>query len=1096
MYNNIKFGFRWLIVIVTLLSALQWSQPVQADESASPVYDPANTWYVSTIGSDTNDCATPSTPCLTINKAIGYAADGAVIKITEGSFGNNVLVNKSVTLSGGWDTVFSTNSGGITIIEGKTVNVDDYDYTPTKTVVIDRLTIRNGDSLWEAALTNRENLTISNCEIYNQSNGGGIDSYGPLVVNNCYIHDNNGAGVKNSSSTTINASQISNNNNESTSKGGGVSATSTTGTKSLTITNSLIHGNKGRYGGGGIDISSGISLTVDNSAIYQNSASEGVGGGIRIDGYSNTVNINNTTISKNSASKGGGFYGGDINFNNTTFRNVTLSENSAGSGGGLYGNVILYNSIIAYNTAQNGANNCGPLSTVRAVENNIIYKMDCGELVPEGTVPDYVDVDPLLLPFISAVGYAPLPANSPAVDAGDPASCFGATDQRGTARNGVCDIGAYEYTIPETPSKIFSVGGGRQRVLPTETFNQPFIAILLDANGTPVEAGYEVTFSAPANGPSGFFTSSGLKSETVLTSSDGLAESSLLNANEEIGDYLIAASAPGVSNTSDFLVGNGFWMVSTEGSDANDCMTALTPCQSLNGVLSKPNLFSGDFIRLAAGEYLPVPPYYQTATVRGKVDISGGWDTTFTTQNGISSIPQTLLVAGSGNAHVDRITIKAIPYTAYTGGVVNSGTLFIENSVITGGETSGIMNSGILTVSKTTITKHTDGGLKNFEGGKAIVINSTISANSANQAGGISSSINSTLEIYNSTIADNTATDWGGGGIEGFGGVTIANSIIAGNHSPEPGPYAPAYSPDCRGRFTSLGYNIVGNMGVDGTGKSPSCAATFVESDQWGSYTNPISIDNILLPLTDAGNGMLMHPLTHSSIALNTGSPLSVGSSDPSACPNTDQRGVTRPQGIRCDIGAYEAEYGSFSDVLKIHWAWKYIEAIYSAGITGGCSTNPLMYCPGASVTRAQMAVFLGRGIHGSSFTPLGPTGTVFLDIPTNHWAAAWIEQFASDGITGGCGNGNFCPDYPVTRDQMAIFLLRAEHGKDYIPPAATGTLFGDVPDTFWAAAWIEQLAAEGITGGCGGGNYCPGTPVTRDQMAVFLQRTFSLPLP
>jgi hypothetical protein len=76
----------------------------------------------------------------------------------------------------------------------------------------------------------------------------------------------------------------------------------------------------------------------------------------------------------------------------------------------------------------------------------------------------------------------------------------------------------------------------------------------------------------------------------------------------------------------------------------------------------------------------------------------------------------------------------------------------------------------------------------------------------------------------------------------------------------------------------------------------------------------------------------------------------------------------------------------------------------------------------------------------------------------------------------------------------MAIFLLRAKHGSTYTPPPATGTVFGDVTTSTFAAAWIEQLSAEGITGGCGGGNYCPNTSVTRAQMAVFLVRTFNLP--
>ncbi len=186
----------------------------------------------------------------------------------------------------------------------------------------------------------------------------------------------------------------------------------------------------------------------------------------------------------------------------------------------------------------------------------------------------------------------------------------------------------------------------------------------------------------------------------------------------------------------------------------------------------------------------------------------------------------------------------------------------------------------------------------------------------------------------------------------------------------------------------------------------------------------------------------------------------------------------------------------TFVDVPLNHWAWKYIESIYNAGITGGCSASPMNYCPSVTVTRDQMAVFLLRGIHGSAYTPPTASGAVFGDVPANHWAAAWIEQLAAEGITGGCGNGNYCPSTPVTRDQMAVFLLRSEHGSSYTPPTATGAVFGDIPSNFWAAAWVEQLSAEGITGGCGGGNYCPSTPVSRDQMAVFLQRTFNLPLP
>jgi hypothetical protein len=77
----------------------------------------------------------------------------------------------------------------------------------------------------------------------------------------------------------------------------------------------------------------------------------------------------------------------------------------------------------------------------------------------------------------------------------------------------------------------------------------------------------------------------------------------------------------------------------------------------------------------------------------------------------------------------------------------------------------------------------------------------------------------------------------------------------------------------------------------------------------------------------------------------------------------------------------------------------------------------------------------------------------------------------------------------------MAVFLLRSKYGSSYNPPAVgDNTGFTDVSLTHWAAAWIKQLVAEGITAGCGAGIYCPEAPVTRAQMAVFLVRTFNLP--
>jgi hypothetical protein len=197
-----------------------------------------------------------------------------------------------------------------------------------------------------------------------------------------------------------------------------------------------------------------------------------------------------------------------------------------------------------------------------------------------------------------------------------------------------------------------------------------------------------------------------------------------------------------------------------------------------------------------------------------------------------------------------------------------------------------------------------------------------------------------------------------------------------------------------------------------------------------------------------------------------------------------------------------------FADVTPYHpWAVDddvrnyapFIHALYFSGFTSGCVANPLQYCPTASVTRAQMAVFLVRGIHGLDY-PLPPATGVFADVPTNHWAAPWIEQLWRDGITGGCYTNplRYCPDSPVTRAEMSVFMLRSIHGAAYAPPPATGLVFTDVPASYWAAAWIERLySVNQVSTSCPPPNpvtkYCPDSALTRDEMAIFLVRGFHL---
>ena len=185
------------------------------------------------------------------------------------------------------------------------------------------------------------------------------------------------------------------------------------------------------------------------------------------------------------------------------------------------------------------------------------------------------------------------------------------------------------------------------------------------------------------------------------------------------------------------------------------------------------------------------------------------------------------------------------------------------------------------------------------------------------------------------------------------------------------------------------------------------------------------------------------------------------------------------------------AFFADFLDVDGGHLFHGPVETILRARVTAGCGGG--QYCPAQPVTRAQMAAFLVRAGLGGNVVPPPANGLSFTDVPCSAFAGAEIELIAHLGVTAGCGGGLYCPAQAVTRAQMAAFLLKMREGAGYVPPPATG-VFGDVPVDDPFAPWIEELAARGITAGCGGGLYCPSQSVTRGQMAAFLANTFFVP--
>ncbi len=266
----------------------------------------------------------------------------------------------------------------------------------------------------------------------------------------------------------------------------------------------------------------GATLTINNSSI-QNSNNAGL-----FVGCCGNATVNNTTIANN---KGTGIVNdqGNLSLNNTS-----ISKNMGGITN-FGGSVSISNSILA-----GDIQDCAGILTSGG--NNIVGNTaGCSISASNG---DQFDIDPKLGTFLPEQGYDPLLSNSPAIDAGNPAFCP-ATDQRSVARVGICDIGAYEYTIPGAAVSLSLVGGDNQNTATTFAFPNPFQAAALDNQGSPV-SGITINFTAPESGASGIFADTGTNTTSVNTDESGVATAPIFTANTIAGTYVVSASATGL----------------------------------------------------------------------------------------------------------------------------------------------------------------------------------------------------------------------------------------------------------------------------------------------------------------------------------------------------------------------------------------------------------------------------------------------------------------------------------------------------------------------------------------------------------------------
>jgi hypothetical protein len=263
-----------------------------------------------------------------------------------------------------------------------------------------------------------------------------------------------------------------------------------------------------------------------------------------------------------------------------------------------------------------------------------------------------------------------------------------------------------------------------------------------------------------------------------------------------------------------------------------------------------------------------------------------------------STISDNTAFGGGGILNVGTLTVTNSTISdntaSHTGGGIynNFGTLTVTNSTFSDntaftGDGGGIENHGTLTVTNSTIAGNTasfiGGGILNFTG-TLTVTNSTISDNTASDGGGIMNTgfrdSAGYMALENSTISDNSARR-GSGVSNGFRGtLTVKNSILANSSS---GGNCSAAS----GTFTALGVNLADD------GLCPGF-------DEFGSTEINLG------PLADNGGPTFTHALRLGSVAINAATDCTLVDGETPV--STDQRGVTRPQGPACDVGAFELE--------------------------------------------------------------------------------------------------------------------------------------------------------------------------------------------
>ncbi len=223
---------------------------------------------------------------------------------------------------------------------------------------------------------------------------------------------------------------------------------------------------------------------------------------------------------------------------------------------------------------------------------------------------------------------------------------------------------------------------------------------------------------------------------------------------------------------------------------------------------------------------------------------------------------------------------------------------------------------------------------------------------------------------------------------------------------------------------------------------------------------------------------------------------LTRGCTEDSFCPDQQLTRGQAAQFLAKAFGLTTTEDPGFGDIENSpHIAA--INALYEAGITLGCSSEPLLFCPDDKITIQQLASLLARAadVAAAEAAKTPEPELVFEDlaeIPEVHRQA--VTELAEEGVFEqiGCETDQLCADQPVKRWQLAVIIVRQLEGTETEPETDTEPTFTDVEDIWWSG-YVQRLSELELTRGCTENSFCPDQQLTRGQAAQFLVNAFDL---